>query len=107
MPNTKSPPIKRLGRLVTRSIRQREKGVAKFNQARATLQKAISAGLMPGVPIQVEVLDKEAGTIELQKFVLVDNFEGEKTGGWATVSRFELKKCAKNPRRAKETVEPA
>ncbi len=81
-------PTKRLTKLVARTLRLRAKGIEKFNQSRETLQKAISAGLMVDAPIEIEG----------ENFALVDNFTAEKTGGWATVPRFELKKVAKNPR---------
>lgn len=97
--NTK-PPSKRLATLVRRSLAQRARGITHFNKSRETLQKAISAGLQVGHPIEIDVVDEHAGTIHQERFVLVDNFEGEKSGGWATVNRFELKKAAKNPRRS-------
>ncbi len=87
--NTTKTPTKRLTKLVARTIKLRAKGIEKFNQARETLQKAISAGLMVDAPVEIEG----------NQFALVDNFAAEKTGGWATVPRFELKPVAKNPRR--------
>jgi hypothetical protein len=95
------PPTKRLASLVRRAAVLHAQAIKKFVQRREVIQKAISAGLMVGEPIEVEFTDKKAGIITKQKFVLVDNFEGEKTGGWATVNRFDLKDAPKNPRKPK------
>ncbi len=79
-------PTKRMQKLIERHLRLRAKGIEKFDQSRAALQKAISAGLMIGQPIEIP----DSGT-----YALVDNFAAEKTGGWATVARYDLKKATK------------
>lgn len=74
-----------------RYLKLSDSGKKKFEKRREVLTKMISAGLMTGQPI----------IINGDKFVLVDNFDGDKTGGWATVNRFDLKPAPKNPRTQK------
>lgn len=71
---------KRIARHVARYLRLRDRGKQQFQKSGEILQKAISAGLMTSQPVEVEG----------KKFILVDNFTGEKTGGWATVPRFTI-----------------
>lgn len=85
-PRKKLTPEQRLTRYAERYLRMRAAGKSKYARSGALLIKMISAGLMPGKPIEV------AGH---GKFVLVDNFEGERTGGWATVPHYELKPLSK------------
>jgi hypothetical protein len=96
------PPTKRLISLVRRAAILRAQAFAKFDKRREVITKAIRAGLRVGEPVEVEIADKSAGIITKEKFVLIDNFEGEKTGGWATVNRFDLKEAPKNPRKTKD-----
>lgn len=76
----------RIQRLIERHLRLRAKGIERFEQSRAALHKAMNAGLAIGEPVDIP----GSGT-----YALVDNFAGEKTGGYATVSRFDLKKATK------------
>lgn len=76
----------RIQRLIERHLALRAKGIERFDKARATLQKAMAAGLAIGQPIDIP----GSGT-----YALVDNFAHEKTGGWATVPRFDLKPVSK------------
>jgi hypothetical protein len=69
----KTSSSERLGRLVRRHLRFLERGKQNFDRGNAVLQKAISAGLMPGAPVEVEIADPIGGTIHKEKFVLVDN----------------------------------
>jgi hypothetical protein len=79
-------PAERLARLGERYLKLRDTGKAKYARSGDVLKKMISAGLMPGKPIVLPGMGP---------FVLVDNFEGEKTGGWATVPRFSLEPLSK------------
>jgi hypothetical protein len=74
-------PSERLARMGERYLKLSDAGKKKFEARRKVLSKMISAGLMLDKPI---VLSGEP-------FILVDNFDGDKTGGWATVNRFDLK----------------
>lgn len=76
----------RIRKLIERHLALRAKGIEKFDKARAALQKAMAAGLPVGQPIEIP----GSGV-----YALVDNFVGEKSGGWATVPRFELKKASR------------
>lgn len=96
--NTKQPPVRRrttpqerLARYGERYLRLGERGKTAYIKRRDILTRMISAGLMPGKPIEIA---------DQGKFILVDNFDGEKTGGWATVPRFELKPLSE--KKAKE-----
>ncbi len=84
-------PTKRIQKLIERHLRLRAKGIDKFDQSRAALQKAISAGLTIGQPVEIP----GSGT-----YALVDNYAKEQTGGWATVPRFALKAATKEQKAA-------
>ena len=86
-----------MARRGARFLKLSDQGKKKFEKRREVLTKMISAGLMIGQPI----------IIDGSKFVLVDNFEGDKTGGWATVNRFDLKPAPKNPRKNMKTENAA
>jgi len=87
----KLTPQQRLARYALRYLKLGERGKAAYTKRRDVLTRMISAGLMVDKPIEI------AG---LGNFVLVDNFNGDKTGGWATVPRFELKPLSE--KKAKE-----
>jgi hypothetical protein len=82
----KLTPEERLQRRVGLYLRTRAAGKTKYARSGVLMKKLIGAGLKVGQPIIVP----GHGTFEL-----VDNFAGERTGGYATVPRFELKELSK------------
>jgi hypothetical protein len=93
----KLTPAERLARYGERYLKLSDQGKRKFEKRRELLTKMISAGLMVDQPIIVNG----------DNFVLVDNFDGDRTGGWATVNRFDLKPAPKNPRKKSDIVAAA
>ena len=87
-------PAERLARMGERYLKLSDAGKKKFEARRKVLSNMISAGLMLDKPI---VLNGEP-------FILVDNFDGDKTGGWATVNRFDLKPISQKKARDLQKV---
>lgn len=87
--------INRIKQLVKRSLRERTRGALHYNKAAKALQDAMSAGLMEGQPVPVEICDKATGQKKTETFELVNNFAGEKAFRNATIPKFELKKVPK------------
>ena len=94
---------RRISSLIRRAVALKTQGVAKFAKRNELIRRAIAAGLEPGQIIEVEIADKNTGIVSLEHWVLVDNFKGEKTGGWATVNRFDLKEATAKEVKASAT----
>jgi hypothetical protein len=97
----------RIKQLVRRSLRERTRGAAHYNKAAAALQQAISAGLMEGQAVAVELCDEATGEKKTVEFELINNFAGDKAYRNASIPKFELKKVPKNPRSKPSAVASA
>jgi hypothetical protein len=85
----------RIKQLVRRSLRERTRGAQHYTKAAEALQQAISAGLMEGQAVEVEISDEATGAKKKVEFELINNFAGEKAFRNATIPKFELKKVPK------------
>lgn len=78
----KFTPEQRITLLAERILKLRAGGKKKYARSGELLSKMVALGLKPGQPIAIPGHDVP--------FELVDNFAGERTGGWATVPKYEL-----------------